>query len=143
LESNKEEVATASQQVNELERSVNDKKREVDKLKSELQSLKKKHDSDIRSLRESHDNAQLELASKQAKHSALRLLAREKAVSFPELKVIDALREKPTTTMQQLETTTQLKRNDIESIIKPLAKKAILQYDSKAGDIRVLRHLED
>jgi DNA-binding MarR family transcriptional regulator len=142
-ENTKDELAIASREVSELEKSVNDKKRETDRLKSDLQSLKKKHDSDIRSLRESHDKAQDELSWKEAQHKALRLLGNEKAATFPEFKVIQALREQSTTTMSHLETATQLKQNQIESILKKLAKKAVIQYDSKAGEVRVLRHLED
>jgi chromosome segregation ATPase len=143
LASMKEECTVAAKEVNELERSVNDKKRETDKLKSDLQSAKRKHDSDIRSLRESHDEVQSNLAWKEAQHKALRLLKNEKAATFPEYKVIEVLREQSSTTMDHLQTTTQLKRNDIESILKKLAKKAVIQYDPKAGEVRVLRHLED
>jgi chromosome segregation ATPase len=142
LASTEDESESASNKVDELERSISDKKREADKLRSEIQSIKKKHDSDIRSLRTSHDEAQFDLASKEAQHRALQLLMKEKAASFPELKIIEALREQPTTTMEHLQTTTQLKRNDIESIVKKLAKKTVLQYDSKVGEVKVLRPLE-
>ena len=143
LENTRDEVTIASKEASDLEKSVNDKKREADKAKSDLQSMKKKHDSEIRSLRESHDKAQDELSWKEAQHKALRLLGNEKAATFPEYKVIEALRQQSTTTMNQLETATQLKSNHIEQILRKLAKKAVIQYDSKAGEVRVLRHLED
>ncbi|WXG46661.1 MAG: hypothetical protein WED05_08405 [Candidatus Atabeyarchaeum deiterrae] len=142
LASTEDECESASKKVNELERSISDNKREADKLGSEIQSIKKKHDSDIRSLRGSHDEAQFDLASKEAKHKALQLLMKEKAASFPELKIIEAIRDQPTTTMEHLQTTTQLKRNDIESLVKKLVKKTVLQYDSKAGEVKALRPLE-
>jgi predicted transcriptional regulator len=143
LESTKDDCTAASKEVSELERSINDKKREADKLRSELQSIKKKHDSDIQSLKKSYDEANSRLASKDAQHKALRILMKEKAVSSPELKIIETLREQPTTSMQNLETRTQLKPKDLESAVKELAKKSVLQYDSKTRELRVLRPLDE
>lgn len=143
LESTEDDCTAASKEVSELERSINDKKREADKLRSELQSIKKKHDSDIQSLKKSYDEANSRLVSKDAQHKALRLLMKEKAVSSPELKIIETLSEQPTTSMQNLETRTQLKPKDLESAVKELAKKSVLQYDSKTRELRVLRPLDE
>ena len=143
LESTKNDCTEASKEVSELERSINDKKREADKLRSELQSIKKKHDSDIQSLRKSYDEASSRLASKDAQHKALRLLMKEKAVSFTELRIIETLREQPTTNMENLETRTQLKPKDLESAVKELVKRSVLQYDSKTRELRVLRPLDE
>jgi DNA-binding MarR family transcriptional regulator len=68
---------------------------------------------------------------------------KEKAVSFPELRIIEALREQPTTNMQNLESKTQLKSKDLESAVKELTKKSVLQYDSKTRELRVLRPLDE
>jgi chromosome segregation ATPase len=139
----KNECVEGSKELSRLERSIDEKKREVEKLKSELQSIKKKHDSDIGSLRKSHWEITSKLSSEEAKHKALRLLIKEKAVSFPELKMIETLREQPTTNMENLQTATQLKRNDIEALVKTLVKKSVLQYDSKAGEVKAIRPLEE
>jgi len=68
---------------------------------------------------------------------------KEKAVSTPELKILETLREQPTTNMENLETRTQLKPKDLESAVKELAKRSVLQYDSKTRELRVLRPLDE
>jgi cell division protein ZapA len=143
LETTQNEAKEATKQVNDLERSISDRKKDLEKLKSELQSIQKKHEGDIQSLRKSHEEATSGLAWKDAQHKALALLMKEKAVSFPELRIIEALREQPTTNLENLASRTQLKPKDVESAVKDLAKKSVLQYDSKTRELRVLRPLDE
>jgi chromosome segregation ATPase len=143
LENTKDEGTEASKEVTELERSLDEKKKEADKLRSELQSINKKQDSDAQSLRKSFEEANSRLAWKDAQHKALSLLMKEKAVSFPELRIIEALREQPNTNMENLQAKTQLRPKDLESAVKELTKKSVLQYDSKTKELRVLRPLDE
>lgn len=140
--STKEELADASEELSNLEKSTTEKKRTADKLTSDLQSMKKRHESDIQSLRKSSEDASSKLAQKEAHHKALRLLIGEKAVSFPELKTIRALHDQPNTNLDHLQRITESRRNEVEDTIRALAKRGVVQYDSKSGDVRVLRDME-
>jgi len=138
----KDGTTNAAQEYEQLDASLVGKKRQLDRMKADLQSMKKKHDFEIESLKKSQEEAKVKSELSDAQHKALRVLVREKAVSFPELKTLDVLREQQTTTLEHLQKTTLSRRDEIESTIRALTKRGVLEFDSIKGEIKVLRSVD-
>jgi chromosome segregation ATPase len=126
----------------ELESSANEKKRLTEKLSSDLQETSKRHQFEIESLKNSHDEAVSKSISMESKHKALRLLVREKAIALPELKIMEVLKGQPSTTLEHLQRMTQSRRDEIETTIKSLVRRGVVQFNSTSGEIKVIRSLE-
>jgi chromosome segregation ATPase len=138
----KDGIANATQENEQLDASLVGKKRQFERMNSDLQSMKKKHDFEIESLKKSQEEAKAKSGLLEAQHKALRLLVREKAVSYPELKTIDVLREQQKTTLEHLQKTTLSRRDEIESTIRALTKRGVLEFDTTNGEIKVLRPID-
>jgi chromosome segregation ATPase len=138
----KDGLANATRDNNQLDSSMVEKKRQLERMKADLQSMKKKHEAEIDSLRKSQEEAEDKYSLSAAQHKAVRLLVREKAVSFTELKTMDVLREQQSSSLEHLQRTTLSRRDEIESTIRALTKRGVLEFDSMKGEIKVLRSLD-
>jgi predicted HTH transcriptional regulator len=125
-----------------LESSINEKKRLTEKLRSDFQETSKKHQFEIMSLKKSHEEAVSKSTSMDARHKALRLLVREKVIALPELKIMEVLQGQPSTTLEHLQRMTQSRRDEIETTIKALVRRGVLQFNSTSGEVKVIRSLE-
>jgi chromosome segregation ATPase len=138
----KDGITKSTQEYEQLDASLVGKKRQLDRMKADLQSMKKKHSSEIESLKKSQEEASAKSGLSEAQHKALKLLVREKAVSYPELKTIDVLREQQKTTLEHLQKTTLSRREEIESTVRALTRCGVLEFDSVNGEIKVLRSMD-
>lgn len=136
------EIARLASELAELESSISEKKRLAEKLRSDLQETSKKHQFEIESLKKSQEEAVSKSTSMESLHKALRLLVREKAVSLPELKIMEVLQGQPSATLEHLQRMTQSRRDEIETTIKALVRRGVLQFDSTSGEVKVIRSLE-
>jgi DNA repair exonuclease SbcCD ATPase subunit len=126
----------------ELENSENEKRRLTEKLSSELQETSKRHQAEIGSLKKSQEEAVSKSTSMESQHKALRLLVREKAITLPELKIMEILQGQPSTTLEHIQKMTQSRRDEIETTIKSLVRRGVLQFNSTSGDVKVIHSLE-
>jgi chromosome segregation ATPase len=138
----KDGIANATRDNDQLDSSIVEKKRQLERMKAELQSMKKKHEAEIDTLRKSQEEAEGKYSLSAAQHKAVRLLVREKAVSFNELKTMDVLREQQSSTLEHLQRTTLSRRDEIESTIRALTKRGVLEFDTMKGEIKILRSLD-
>nr|MDO8135039.1 hypothetical protein [Candidatus Njordarchaeum guaymaensis] len=142
LTETKDGTTNAIRDHEELDASLVGKKRQLDRMKADLQSMKKKHDFEIDSLKKSQEETTSRSGLLEAQHKALRLLVREKAVSYSELKTIDVLRDQQSATLEHVQRTTLSRRDEIESTIRALTKRGVLGFDQMKGEIKVLRSLD-
>jgi chromosome segregation ATPase len=142
LTETKDEITNAARDYQELDSQTVEKKRQLDRMKVDLQSVKKKHEQEIDSLKKQQEEAVNKSRSLETQHRALRLLMKEKAVSFPELKTIDVLRDQQTTTLEHIQKTTLSRRDEIESTIRALTKRGVVDFDPMNGEIKVRRSLD-
>jgi chromosome segregation ATPase len=136
------EINDISKELVELESSVSEKKRIAEKLRSDLQETSKRHQFEIESLKKSQEEAVSKSISMESQHKALRLLVREKAIALPELKLMEVLKGQPSTTMEHLQRMTQSRRDEIETTIKSLVRRGVLEFNSTSGEVKVIRSLE-
>ncbi len=136
------EIKDLASELVELESSRNEKKRLTEKLSSDLQEKSKKHQFEIESLKKSHEEAVSKSISMESQHKALRLLVKEKAITLPELKIMEVLQGQPSTTLEHLQRVTQSRRDEIETTIKSLTRRGVLQFNSTSGEVKVIRSLE-
>jgi chromosome segregation ATPase len=138
----KKEITSVANELVELESSISERKRLAEKLRSDLQGMTKKHQFEIESLKKSHEESASKSTSMDARHKALRLLVREKAIILPELRIIEVLKSQPSTTLEHLQRMTQSRRDEIETTVKALVRRGILQFNSTSGEVNVIRSLE-
>jgi chromosome segregation ATPase len=142
LTERKNEITSLTNELIELENSITEKKRLTEKLRSDLQEMSKKHQIGIESLKKSQEEAISKSTSMDTQHKALRLLVREKIVTLPELKIMEVLQGQPSTTLEHLQRMTQSRRDEIETTIKALVRREVLQFNSTSGEVKVIRSLE-
>jgi chromosome segregation ATPase len=136
------EISDLTKELVELEGSANEKKRIAEKFRSDLQETSKRHQFEIESLKKSQEEAVSKSILMESQHKALRLLVREKAIALPELKLMDVLKGQPSTTLEHLQRVTQSRRDEIETTIKSLVRRGVLEFNSTSGEVKVIRSLE-
>jgi DNA repair exonuclease SbcCD ATPase subunit len=136
------EIKDFTSELLEVESLVSEKKRLAEKLSSDLQEASKRHRFEIESLKKSQEEAVSKSISMESQHKALRLLVREKAITLSELKIMEVLRGQPTTTLEHLQRMTQSRRDEIETTIKSLVRRGVLQFNSTSGEVKVISSLE-
>lgn len=142
LAKTRKEISRMKENISSLEQVCKEKEDKVAKLGKEIENIKIEHDKAIASLRSLYEDESNKLSELKAKYSALRFLIRKKILDIPELKVIRVIEDQKTTSISFIEKSTSLKTSFIRRVVRGLAERGVIDFDSNTGEIETLKEIK-
>ncbi len=139
-------ILTTEKKVGELEEELQSKETEIRTLEAALAKNQVKFDNLDSEQEEKFIKLADEIAEEQekvnvfnARYKALAFLLKEQIISSPEAKVITELKGKESTTVDFLTKTTFIGRFRVVEILEKLAKREIIMFDRKTGQVKMIK----
>ena len=117
-------------------------KKEDERLTTTLQMLNSRHQKNVESLEDElgAEGRKAQMLQKQLR--SLKFLIVNNAVEIPEMKIIDAMKDRVATNKEFLLRATAMKESIIEEVLFALNKKGVVRYNQSTGEITVLQKME-
>ena len=136
------ELNSSQSQLSIVNGEIQRLKKEDERLTTTLQMLQARHQKNIESLEDElgAEGRKANLLQKQLK--SLKFLILNKAIEIPEMKIVEAMRDRVATNKEFLLRATAMKESIIEEVLFALNKKGVIRYNQSTGDITVLQKME-